>query len=628
MTSISLVLIGSGSVLARCGEALVAKGHRIAAVVTGDATARSWAVKAGIPHHELAEAVALAPRLSCDLLLSVGNYAVVPEALLGCATRAAVNYHYGPLPEYSGLHTPSWAIADGAREHGITWHRMAEVVDGGEVLGRVPVAIEPEDTALSLGLKCDEAAAASLAELIDEIAEGRETSTPQNSATRRYFSRHTQFAGEGLIDWNLPAERIAAMVRATDYGPFASPLVWPKVNLDGHFYAVRGARSQTGAAADDAAAAPGTVLSCDDASGLRVATGAGSVALARLCTLEGEEWSAGAIAAAHGIRPGTILAVPGEDASARLTEAGVRASKAADRWPERLIGGSDHPYRLPYPQPRPGTRARAESGQQPDTVLVRCHVPLRAGGDGDLEASAAAAAHLAGALGIFLGRASGRQEVHLAMAAPREGVDAAHRDLFAAWLPLPCRVDADATISENLRAVRREFARSQERGWIRRDAVGRDEALRERWNSGALTPDVLISWGTRDAAGHGPGGQDGHRPKLELHIQQDGAQEGALVTFHYDATRVPAQDVARLAGTAKGSWGRCRCSSGRSSEVARPPGQWTGRGAAGGGGSGCRSCSVWRALRPMARQPWKRGVGKGGLRSGVSLPELRVCRAI
>ncbi|CDR18215.1 type I polyketide synthase [Streptomyces iranensis] len=525
----------------------MAKGHRIAAVVTGDATARSWAVKAGIAHHELAEAVALAPRLSCDLLLSVGNYAVVPEALLGCATRAAVNYHYGPLPEYSGLHTPSWAIADGAREYGITWHRMAAVVDGGEVLRRVPVAIEPEDTALSLGLKCDEAAVASLAELIEEIAEGRETSVPQNSATRRYFSRHTQFAGEGLIDWNLPAERIAAMVRATDYGPFASPLVWPKANLGGHFHAVRAARARTGAA-DDAAAAPGTVLSCDEVSGLRVATGAGSIVLARLCTLEGEERSAGAIAAAHRIRPGTILDVPGEDARARLTEAGVRASKAAGRWRERLIGGGDHPYRLPYPQPRPGTRAHAGSGQQPDPVLVRCPLPLQTGDDGGLEASAAAAAHLAGALGIFLGRASGRREVHLAMAAPRDGVDAPHRDLFAAWLPLPCRIDAGATISENLRAVRREFIRGQERGWIRRDAVGRDEALRERWNSGALTPDVLISFGPRDAAGHGPGGQGGHRPKLELHIQQDGAREGALLTFHYDATRLPARDVARLAG--------------------------------------------------------------------------------
>ncbi|WP_078887602.1 type I polyketide synthase [Streptomyces sp. NRRL S-118] len=573
MTSLSSVLIGSGSVLARCGEVLVAKGHRIAAVVTGDATARSWAVKAGIPHHELAEAVAIAPRLSCDLLLSVGNYAVVPEALLGCARRAAVNYHYGPLPEYSGLHTPSWAIADGAREYGITWHRMAEVVDSGEVLRRVPVAIGPEDTALSLGLKCDEAAVAGLAGLIDEIAEGRETATPQDSATRRYFSRHTQFPAEGLIDWSLPAERIAAMVRATDYGPFASPLVWPKVGVGGHFYAVREARFETaaacagstpsartaptagaaasaadGASASGDAAAPGTVLSCDDASGLRVATASGSLTLTRLCTLEGEERPAGAIAAAHGVRPGTVLDVPGEDASARLTEAGVRASKAAHRWRERLIAGGDDPYRLPYPQPSPGSGTDSAAGERRAApVSVRCPVPLEDGGDGGLEASAAAAARLAGALGVFLGRASGRQDVHLAMAAPREGVDAAYRDLFAAWLPLVCRVDADATVSDNLRAVRQEFTLGQDRGWIRRDAVGRDEALRERWNSGALTPDVLISWGPRDAAGQGPGGQGGRRPRLELHVRQDGSEDGALVTFHYDAVRLSARDVVRLA---------------------------------------------------------------------------------
>ncbi|MCX4791424.1 amino acid adenylation domain-containing protein [Streptomyces sp. NBC_01221] len=540
MTFLSSVLIGGGSVLARCGAALVSKGHRVTAVVTDDATARSWAVKAGIPHHELAEAVALAPHLSCDLLLSVGNYAVVPDALLACARRAAVNYHYGPLPEYSGLHTPSWAIAEGGTKYGITWHRMDQVVDGGDVLKRQPVAIGPEDTALSLGLKCDEAAVAGLPDLVDEIAEGRETPTPQDTAARRYFSRHTQFAGEGLIEWNRSAERIAAMVRATDHGPFASPLVWPKVEFDGHFYAVRTARCETGAADD--AVAPGTVLGCDDVSGLRVATGAGTITLARLCTLEGEERPVGAVAAAHGVRPGTVLTSPDEEASARLTEAGTRASKAARRWRERLIEGSENPYRLPYPRPRPATMARAEGGQQPDFAPVRRRVPLPDGGDGDLEAPAAAAAHVAGALGVFLGRASGLREVGLAMGAPREGVDAAHKDLFTAWLPLPCRIDADATVADNLRSVRQEFARGQERGWIRRDAIGRDEELRESWAGGASAPDVLISWGARDTAGH-----DGDRPKLELHVQVDGAEEGALVTFHHDAARLPAEDVARLA---------------------------------------------------------------------------------
>ncbi|WP_328314311.1 amino acid adenylation domain-containing protein [Streptomyces sp. NBC_00442] len=222
---------------------------------------------------------------------------------------------------------------------------------------------------------------------------------------------------------------------------------------------------------------------------------------------------------------------------------GPQGLKAATRWRARLIEAGDHPCRLPYPGPRPKTAPDlAGSARRPDPVLVRCPVPHLGHEDG-LDASAAAAAHLAGALALFLGRAGGQQDVHLAVAAPRKGVDAAHRDLFAAWLPLPCRIDAGATVADNLRTVREEFTSGQDRGWIRRDAVGRDEALRERWASGALTPDVLISWGDRDAVE-----PDGHRPKLELHVQQDGSEGGALVALHHDAARLSAEDVTRLAG--------------------------------------------------------------------------------
>ncbi|TGB19163.1 amino acid adenylation domain-containing protein [Streptomyces palmae] len=519
MTSLSSVLVGGGSVLARCGEVLMAKGHRIKAVVTPDATARAWAVKAGIPHHGLDEAVALAPGLSCDLLLSIGNYAVVPDALLACASRASINYHYGPLPEYAGLHAPSWAIAEGASAYGITWHRMAELVDGGEVLKRLPVPIGPEDTALSLGLKCDDAAVASVGELLDEIAEGRETATPQDAAGRRYFSRHAQPAAEGLIDWSLPAERITAMVRATDYGPFGSPLVWPKVSLGGHFYAVREARCEASAEG----AAPGTVLSRDEASGLRVAAGSGSVWLTRLTTLEGEAHTVAALAEAHGIGPGTLLGSPDEDARTRLTEAGLKASKAENRWRARLTERG-RPYRLPHTPPRAGGETEAAP------VLVRCPLPVPEDGTG------ASAARLAAALGTFLSRAGGGSDLLLAMAAPREGVDPEYRELFSAWLPLPCRVEADRTIAENLRALSREFTLGQERGWLRRDLVGRDEALGQQWSGGAPMPDVLVSWGARDPEAAGL------RPRLEVHLQEDGT-----VAFHYDATRLRARDAARLA---------------------------------------------------------------------------------
>lgn len=520
MTASSSILIGDSGVLARCGEVLLVKGYRIRAVVTGNAVVRSWAIKAGIPHHELDEAVKLAPQLTCDLLFSIGNYALVPDTLLKCAKRMSINYHYGPLPEYSGLYTPSWAIADRAGEYAITWHRIGELVDGGDVLKCVPVPMEPDETALSLGLKCDEAAVASLAELIDEITEGRVTAIPQNLAARRYFSRHTQFPAEGLIDWGQDTEDIVAIVRATDYGLFGSPLVWPKVNVNGRFFAVREAHS--GAATD---AAPGEIIACDDVSGLQVATASGTVVhLTRLSTLEGEALAASDITAANGVAPGMILTTPGDELRARITEAGTRASKAGTYWHKRLTAGGG-PYRFPCTPPA----FRHEQDASP--ITTHCRV---AAGDGDTMSSVA---YLAGAWCTFLSRATANEDIRIAVAAPRDGIDADYRELFAAWLPLQAYVDADKPIMHNLREIRREFDRVQEKAWLRRDFIGRDDVLRELWNSGALTSDVSISWGSEVSTA------DGHRPALELAIQED----GETVAFRYDATRICRRDVAQLA---------------------------------------------------------------------------------
>ncbi|MEU6235318.1 amino acid adenylation domain-containing protein [Kitasatospora sp. NPDC047058] len=517
MTTINCLLVGGGSVLTRCGEIILARGHRIRAVVTDDATARAWAVKSGIPHHRQADAAAAAPQLACDVLLSIGNYALVPDALLACAGRMSVNYHYGPLPEYAGLHAPSWAVAERAADYAVSWHRIGELIDGGDVLKRVPVPVRPDETALSLGLKCDEAAVAGLAELIDEIAGGRETATPQDLAARRYFSRHSQFAAEGVIDWDRDSDDIVAMVRATDHGPFGSPLVWPKAVVGGRVLAVRAARS--GAAADGAR--PGEVIAGDGTDGLRVATRSGSIHLIRLTTLEGEPVALGDLAAGDGARPGTMLPAPGEGSG--LTEAGTAASESAAYWRRRLIDGE--PCRLPYSPP--GAGAAADGAP----------VTTRLGPAGGGRKQSAAAARLAGAWCTFTARATGKRNVLIAVPAPRDGVAAEFRDVFSAWLPLKADLDADASVESNLRAVGEEFAAVGQRAWLRRDAIGRDEQLQELWSSGALTPDVLVSW-----AG-APFTPAGERPLLELALRED----AETVEFRFDPARLARADVERLA---------------------------------------------------------------------------------
>lgn len=394
MRSLSVVLIGKGGVLARCGEALLSAGHRIRAVVTGDAMVRAWAVKSGIGHHDLDDALLDPARLSCDVLLSIGNDALIPEVLLASAHRTSVNYHYGPLPEYAGLNAPSWAVANRESDYAITWHRIGELVDGGDILKRIPVPVEPDETALSLGVKCDEAAVASVAELIGDIAEGREAAVPQDLAARRYFSRHTQFSAEGLIDWAREAEDIVAMVRATDHGLFGCPLVWPKVNVNGRILAVR--EALVGPASPGAA--PGEVLTCD-ADGLNVATATGAVRLIRLSTLEGKPVDTDSLRTENAVRAGLILLAPGDALRDGITETGTRASKAAAHWRGRL-GADAHPFRLPFTPQASGTE------QDAAPVVARCAAP------GGVSA-------LAGIVSTYLSRASATNDVTLAVAAPR-----------------------------------------------------------------------------------------------------------------------------------------------------------------------------------------------------------------
>lgn len=57
-----------------------------------------------------------------------------------------LNIHPSLLPKYKGLDTHARAIAAGDSHGGCSVHVVTEELDAGEVLGQVPVPIEPGDT--------------------------------------------------------------------------------------------------------------------------------------------------------------------------------------------------------------------------------------------------------------------------------------------------------------------------------------------------------------------------------------------------------------------------------------------------------------------------------------------------
>ena len=519
MTGFVSLLVGDGSVLVRCGELLMAKGHRVQAVISTDLTVRAWAAKAGIPQYALEDAVKPESRLSADILFSIGNYAVIPDALLERVRRMSINYHYGPLPEYSGLHVPAWAVYDRATDYAITWHRIGEIIDGGGILKRVAVPIESTDTALSLGLKCDETAIQSFGALVDDLAAGRESETPQDLSRRRYFSRHSQFSAEGLIDWHQDAEQIAAMVRATDNGPFSSPLVWPKALIDGRVLAVRKVSIEARAAG----ATPGDVVAAD-AFGASIATGNRALRLEALCTLEGEDVAIADLVSAGSLQAGARLVSVSEQARAQVTAAGTAASGSTAYW--RGQWAAWQPYRLPYARP-----AAAET----NTAPIVGKLPAAPQGAGREQAFLEQAV---GGLCSFLARASGVADIHLAVAVPRAEVAADCCDVFCAWAPVLARLDAAAALSANLAAVAGALAQARQHGLIRRDLIGRDASLAARHARGELTPDVLVS--SQVPAAYAA---DEDRPALEFVLLAG----NEAFELHFNPRKIARRTAAQLA---------------------------------------------------------------------------------
>ncbi|MBA3908679.1 MAG: peptide synthetase [Rhodobacter sp.] len=316
--NLTALLIGNAALTAECGNRWLERGHALAAVVTREPKVAAWAAGHGL--RVVAPGAGLAARvagLAVDWVLSIANLSLVPDAVLGLARQGGVNFHDGPLPGYAGLNAPVWAMLNGEREHGVTWHLMTSGIDEGEVLARRSFEIEPGDTAFTLNARCFSAALDSFAEVIAAMEAGGQPRQPQGDGARRVWRRADRPRAAGRLDFGQPAAAVARMVRALDHGGYRNPLAVPKIEAAGRVLAVGGAEIAAGSGA------PGTVLSAE-AQGLLVACAEGAVRLTGLRDMSG----AAVAAAALGV---TWLASPDAAEGARLTDALVPVAMAEER---------------------------------------------------------------------------------------------------------------------------------------------------------------------------------------------------------------------------------------------------------------------------------------------------------
>ncbi len=85
-----------------------------------------------------------------DLVVLAGFMRILTPEFVRAFQGRMLNVHPSLLPKYRGLNTHQRAIDAGDLVHGVSVHFVTEDLDGGPVIARAEVAVQPEDSAETL----------------------------------------------------------------------------------------------------------------------------------------------------------------------------------------------------------------------------------------------------------------------------------------------------------------------------------------------------------------------------------------------------------------------------------------------------------------------------------------------
>jgi methionyl-tRNA formyltransferase len=243
MSGLNVLLIGEDAAGIRTLQSLRRGSHRVIAVMASASRQNSaslWRVARQFGYTTWpAQLVkdpdfALQIRKHCvDIILNIHSLFLIRKEVLEAPRLGSYNLHPGPLPRYAGLNSVCWAIYNDEKKHGVTLHKMEAEVDAGPIVYQEFLEIGPEETGLSLTIKCVNAGVTLVDRLLQVAAQdpSKIPLIPQDLTKREYFGR--EIPQNGNLSWYSPAQRISNFVRACDFSPFHSPWGHPRTGLRG-----------------------------------------------------------------------------------------------------------------------------------------------------------------------------------------------------------------------------------------------------------------------------------------------------------------------------------------------------------------------------------------------------------
>lgn len=236
MTSLNIVFAGTPEFGLPCLEHLLHSAHTLQAIYTQPdrpagrgrklqaSAVKEWALIHQIPVYQplnfknpetIAELAALKP----DVLVVIAYGLILPKAVLEIPKFGCINVHASLLPLWRGASPIQSAILHGDKESGVTIMRMDVGMDTGAMFHKVSCPITSVETAKSLHDKLAQIAPPPLLKTLEELADHKAHSEPQNEALVTYAAKISK--EEALIDWKQTAQELDRKIRAFNPWPIA-----------------------------------------------------------------------------------------------------------------------------------------------------------------------------------------------------------------------------------------------------------------------------------------------------------------------------------------------------------------------------------------------------------------------
>ena len=268
--TINCFIAGETGMASACAELLTRKGFYINGIFSETPIVTQWAEQKNIPcyHPKKTDMQAIVSSITFEYFFSIIYSYIIKEQVLELPITAAINYHDSPLPRYAGVYASTWAIINRERQHAISWHIMTEEIDAGDILSQKIIPITSEDNSASLNMRCTGTAIDALDNLSDLLLKKILRRNEQDLSKRSYYALYKRPYAACILDWRQPAEELAALVRALDFGTTPNPLGTAKFYFNEIYYSV------TSATVSDCSSQkyrPGEIIS-NDRNSLTIAT--------------------------------------------------------------------------------------------------------------------------------------------------------------------------------------------------------------------------------------------------------------------------------------------------------------------------------------------------------------------